>query len=523
MSHKLVDTSATPASDAGALPPVERLSLAEDKPAPWYRLPVELKRKIIDDVLATYDEVCLPARDESEVALMVGCYARKLPLKVKSLSAYEAKRKALQELQRVNAELRSICIPLLWKCVYLQASSYGQLERLLAILPKHAAHVRYFHIGRRFRNQEMDKLASRALWLCNEAEEVTIGTWYEAADAFKPTGLTTVTVLSAMPSTFEVDFLRQQSNLTSLALTGESRQDWQPVRELGWVGDILRHLPHLQHLRLQGSILLDDPVVASATRACVAAKPPLTSLELVDRCTTVSLRALVTFILTFSRTLTSLRIEIWSEKQRKWHNLNTRDLLLPRLSFLFLRGNWAAPFFHHLSLPAVPIALVNLDDIPNAAIHTPSLLIFLHEHAQTLARVHLGRAALSSSGSDVGELSREAVEEYCAALGIELTIQREASAAATSSSDSGDAESRSDGEEEESEDDGIRRYWVHGWGWYEESDSEYVESDSEYGEEDEDGSDEEEDEGDEHDDDADSDRDSDSHGDTDRDDGAGHE
>ncbi|GAA5821912.1 hypothetical protein JCM3770_003573 [Rhodotorula araucariae] len=437
MSANAHDSPADPSQGADALPPlVELLSLTEDKPAPWYRLPVELKQQVIDEVLDLYEPDYFTMRES--LSVVVGHFGKK-SLRAHLLEEAKGEQRAeLLRLQTINREFHNLVTPLLWRCLELGTAGKKQLGRLERILPRHAAHVRTFSFGSEpncvWRNEDSlatkdqrtrDIIATRLLRRCRNVEEINIDyPERQPVGTLKLPRLQTARIAPRRHSGREVAFLRQQAQLQSLAVLSYAAPGGVDVTPLG---TNIGRFSHLRNLRIDGPGFVCDTFLERA----FALDAQLVSLELVSSHTTVSFTALERFLAKYAESLESLELGLFSGNLDEWPVPDGDGLHLPRLNSLAIGTDFSSALFLRLLSPCMRITLFRLDLFP--FLDLDLFFVFLTARAGSLDAVFvstdavLGDESLGHEYDNLG-LDEEEVEtilEWCDDLNIAATVGAE--------------------------------------------------------------------------------------------------
>ncbi|BGP47723.1 hypothetical protein JCM10450v2_003588 [Rhodotorula kratochvilovae] len=420
MSDKVVDASTAPASAANALPPLDLLSLAKKEAASWNSLPVELKRKIIDDVYTLHIE---DWSDLDEEAHAFGWFAGR-----RSWPVYKPVREELCDLQVVNSEFCELVTPYLWRAVLITKTGTDGLSRLIDVLARHGEHVRELNFGDvggiAFGTRETSdtverekaRLAVLAVSPCRNIEEVTLimpEPWF--LDMLHLPLLRTLNLMAATYSLADHTFLLGQSALTSLSIYAIQR-----------LAPFLAGMPSLKHLRLEGGHVVNDYVLALGG---AKGQAPLESLELVVTEDEVSFGVLHEFVTAFAATLKTLHLELFTGDNDEIDVPSHPDFDLPALTALSIGSDYASAFFLRLASPSIPIANLRLGLNPYIREGEPDdLLAFLRAHASTLKTVELTSEALYGAEkygpnypmTHLDELDVRAIASCCAELGLQV-------------------------------------------------------------------------------------------------------
>ncbi|GAA5941732.1 hypothetical protein JCM3775_000088 [Rhodotorula graminis] len=455
MSGPLNPTAAPFVPATPSPPSLDTLTVAEDPPvAPWHRLPVELKRKIVDEVLKQYepDQVEPDAVDKADKA--VGFFARRRALWAAADDAANEKRRELERLQAVSRDFRSICEPLLWQRIMIEDLCPARLDNLLDVIPPHASLVRCIDLtffndeyGDHKRSDlnvrsEVRRRVRELLGHCFGLQELILDEMVLELSAVVASGLRIVDLRTGGLSVADLDgvlaALSKQASLESLGLRVDEGSDELRV---ALVGDIVSRLSSLKHLQIVGDDIFDERCLELAPGAVVTAR--LESLELYGLCARFDFAALQAFVALFSTSLVDLRLELQSGLAEQWSvPSSTPDFRLPHLTSLALGSDFDSAFFLRLDLPSLSFFRLGL--FPSLGENIADLVAFLRTHARTLKHVHLAHNSIAPEVSN-GELDSiglfeadiEEVKRVCLDIECEFSI--------------GDADD--DGEDDDGEDD----------------------------------------------------------------------
>ncbi|GAA5924713.1 hypothetical protein JCM3775_005451 [Rhodotorula graminis] len=417
---------------------VDLLSLGEDKPVTgWNRLPVELKKRIVYNVLDLIEDEEAPQDDDSMVPVTVGFFARKEISDKERMMSVVFRVHQLKRLESLNRELRDICAPLSWENVGFGDFDKAALERLEEVLAPHASHVRLVGFGSASMTaccgmplevsdaRARDKAASRVFRLCHNVEEVAVTEPRQQPDGvFQLEHLRTATVATSSYGARDFAFLERQPHLESLFVHSKAPPLASDSIKLA---ESLSRFAHLKNLRIKGTRLVSTAFLERA----VAIPSPLESIELVSAEADISFEALAAFLVKFSSTLVSLDLNLGdADSPDLWTVDDGTSLELPHLKTLGVGTDFDSIFFCRLSSPAIPLSFFRLDFFPSIVDDPSDLLAFLRAHASTLERVYLSREALLATdhwneSHDCSALEPwvvAAIVQECDELGIECGL-----------------------------------------------------------------------------------------------------
>ncbi|GAA5895183.1 hypothetical protein JCM8208_000138 [Rhodotorula glutinis] len=435
-----LDPAAPPFVPATPSPPsLDSLTVADDSPvAPWNRLPVELKQKIIDEVLKRHEQDHVDLKAVSDANEAVGYFARRECLEDAACDADYEKERELERLQAVSRDFRSICEPMLWQRIIVDDLCPAQLDNLLEVIPPHAPLVRYVDLAaveneyshmKVHDTHERSEVRRRALELLEHCVDVRELVLDETALELSAVALASLRIVDLRTEGFHMvdidatlDVLGKQASLVSFGLRVDDAQDELRV---ALVGDIVSRLSSLKHLKIDGDLILGDRCLEMSPGAAVTAR--LESLELVGA-TSITFTALHAFVALFSTSLIELRLELDNGFVEQWPvPSSSPDFRLPHLTSLALGSAFDSTLFLRLDLPS--LAFFRLELFPALREDTGHLVIFLRKHARTLKHVHLAYNAVSSTewdgdleGTELSEADVEEVERVCAEIKCEFSI-----------------------------------------------------------------------------------------------------
>ncbi|GAA5837906.1 hypothetical protein JCM9279_004063 [Rhodotorula babjevae] len=419
-------------------PSLDGLTLTEARPAAsWTRLPVELKKRIVHDVLGIIEEQEVPQGDDSSVPVTVGYFARKEISDKENMMSYAFKVHQLKRLEAINRELRDICSPISWKVLPFGFFDKAALERLEKVLPPHAAHVRLVGFGgvamqpccgSPIKNSDAlarDKVASRLFRTCANVEEVAITEPRQQPDGvFKLEHLRVASVATSSYRARDFAFLQAQPHLEALFIHSKAPPLGSDSVQLA---QSLSRFSHLKHLRVKGTKLVTNAFLERA----VAIPSPLEGIEFVSAEADISFEALAAFLTNFSSTLVSVDLNLGDVNSPDlWDVDDGPSLELPRLETLGVGTDFADDFFLRLLSPDMPLSFFRLDFCPSIAQDPIHLVAFLQAHAASLKRVYLSSEALEGTdhwgehqpGAVLPNYVVDIIVDECAELGIECTL-----------------------------------------------------------------------------------------------------
>ncbi|GAA5858138.1 hypothetical protein JCM9279_003446 [Rhodotorula babjevae] len=390
--------SAAAASPALADANAELVSSPTDKASGWNRLPLELREKIVEDVPQVIEDEGHARATNPLVAVAVGFFEVE---DARCLYRIEVEQRvALERLQAVNRDFRSLCTPHLWTNIKLYQGEEGSarhFERLLDILAPYASYVRSFDAsGHCYKDYDdltlgplrsKHKLVMQALRLCKNVRRVELG--YVQCDYpdFE------------MPAVEHIELMGTQNlakllaypiavNLTSLKLSDEETNGDSDAEVVAPV--IL--LASLKHLCIRTTF--EDSFFQTALQLSAAAETlaPLESLELQSPSTTISYGPLHAFVAKFASTLASLHLLVpCPPYEGAWTVSVDKPFHLPHLHSLYLSTNFSPALFLQFTSSHIPLRLLHVGYYPYMYDDVDDLVTLLRAHSTTLERVYVAK------------------------------------------------------------------------------------------------------------------------------------
>ncbi|GAA5858135.1 hypothetical protein JCM9279_003445 [Rhodotorula babjevae] len=431
------------ASPALADAHAELVSPPTDKASGWSRLPLELREKVVEDVPQVIEDEGHARATNPLVAVAVGFfeveYARCEDLRRVQVE----KRCALERLQAVNRDFRSLCTPHLWQDISLDLAGPTRapyLERLLDVLPSHASHVRCFDAGGYIRSDDdypdseaqalryEYKLVMQALRLCKNVRRVEHG--YVQCD-YPDFEMPAVEYMALVGPKSLTQILHRPIpiNLTSLKLV--DKEDESDVG--GILGPVIL-LPSLKHLFICTN--LEDAFFEMALKLSAGAHTVarLESLELYSPSTSISYGPLHGFVTKFASSLVTLRLNLPPLPFDDAWNIPAKQAFhLPHLHSLFLSTGFLPELFLKFTSSRIPLRILHVGYCPFLYGDVDPLVNLLRNHPATLKRVHIARTPEDYAGyfwaQETEQEFQMSLQDYvdltivCRGLGVAYSIE----------------------------------------------------------------------------------------------------
>ncbi|GAA5918052.1 hypothetical protein JCM8208_006288 [Rhodotorula glutinis] len=417
----------------------ELVSSSTDKPSGWTRLPLELREKVVDDVVQVIEDLSCNRTTNAPEAVAVGFFEVESARSEALYRVRVEKRRALERMQAVGRDFRSLCTPHLWRDIIVVGSDPSdqyarQVERLFDDLPSHASHVRSFMITRHDQGRSelawdnMYEQAMQALRLCKNVRRVEL---YCTRRGYPDFEMPRVDYMELHGPTNVGQFLQYPvpANLTSLKLCDNGDEPW----DYDLIAPVIL-LSSLKHLYLRMG--LEDSWFETALEqsAGVDTVARLESLELNGTSEDISYSPLHAFVSKFASSLASLRLFFPpSPYEDPWTVPVNQAFDLPHLHSLFLSTGFTSDLFLQFTAPHIPLRLLYVGYSPFLYGDVDGLVILLRAHAATLERVHIAAAPVDVKDyfwhEEILEEHKMSLEDYvdltyaCRSLGVAYSIE----------------------------------------------------------------------------------------------------
>ncbi|GAA5855778.1 hypothetical protein JCM9279_003317 [Rhodotorula babjevae] len=324
-----LNPAAAPFLPAATSPPsLDSLTITEDQPVvPWHRLPVELKQKIIGEVLYKYEQNQSDSEAVDLADKAVGFFARREILEEAAADAEFEKQRELERLRAVSRDFFTICGPLFWQRLWVDPLAAPALDNLLEVLPPRASLVRCVDVTP-FEDDgdEVDEandvelydpeVRQRALAIvncCANVQEIYVDERVVDVSGINLGDLHIVTLRTFSFSNV-IPFLSHTfQTLASLQLALYKVDGGRRDR---LITDLVTTLPSLKHLLIEGEAVMSE--ASFDLSSCTGIVAQLESLELISYDVTVGFATLQAFVGLFSKSLVQLAIELHDIVDEPW-------------------------------------------------------------------------------------------------------------------------------------------------------------------------------------------------------------